>query len=867
LKQHPSDPAREPAAPGELDLESCDREPIHLLGAMQGFGFLLAAGPDGIVRHASANAADHLGLPAKEAIGRPLSALLQREAMHEITGALQMLHGQQQTERLFGLSLIAGRPPYDVAVHKAPGDEAPLTVVEAEPSAAEPRFDPVATVKGMMSRLMSARSLEDMHERAARQLRTVLGFDRVMVYRFWEDGSGEVVGESAAARLEPYRGLRYPASDIPKQARALYCRNWLRLIADVGAEPVPVLSAPAEPGAAAAPLDLSSSVLRSVSPVHLEYLRNMGVAASLSVSIMRGSELWGLLACHNAVPKVPSFQRRSAAELFGQLYSLQVESLERTQAERYEAEARAAHGRLLAAATEKDDMVGSLARAADELRALVPCDGVAVCTGDRFEASGEAPDRQGLIELLHSLDDIDTSRVFATDSIAARHPPAARYADRAAGMLVIPISRAPRDYLIFFRRELVRTVVWAGDPSKAAEPGATRLHPRRSFEAWRETVRGCCAPWTAPELRAAESLRVTLLEVVVRLNGVTAEHRRASHERQELLIAELNHRVRNVLALIRALVSRSRESADSLEGFVDVLNGRIQSLARAHDQLTDDRWGPVALRGVFESEFRAYLGEGQQERTRLSGPAVLVEPQAVTALALVAHELATNAAKYGALSDRHGSVAVTWNFTESGALDLSWRESGGPAVAAPNRRGFGTTLIERSVPFELQGEAALRYAPTGLEADFVIPAAFVRPGEERTEPALAPQRPAGAPVPAGIALLVEDSTLLALDAEEILTKLGFERVEVAGSVAGALDAIERAGGGLGFALLDYNLGDSTSLPVAEELHRRGVPFAFATGYGQDVQLPREWVGTVPVVAKPYRAGDIAKLVNSASQES
>ena len=167
-------------------------------------------------------------------------------------------------------------------------------------------------------------------------------------------------------------------------------------------------------------------MLRSVSPVHVEYLRNMGVAASLSVSIMRGDELWGLLACHNSSPKVPSFQRRSAAELFGQLYSLQVESVERTQSSRYETEARAAHDRLLASASGKDDIIGSLARVADELRALVPCDGVAVCTGDRFETSGEAPDRQAMIELLHSLHDIDTSRVFATDSIAARHPPAAR---------------------------------------------------------------------------------------------------------------------------------------------------------------------------------------------------------------------------------------------------------------------------------------------------------------------------------------------------------------------------------------------------------------------------------------------------------
>ncbi|CAA9275700.1 MAG: Phytochrome, two-component sensor histidine kinase [uncultured Acetobacteraceae bacterium] len=855
-----ADPAPEPA-PGGLDLGSCEREPIHLLGAVQGFGFLLAAGPDGTVRHASANAADHLGVPVEGAIGRPFSALLQREAMHEITGALQSLHGHHQTERLFGLSLVAGRPPYDVAVHMVPDGEGALTVVEAEPSAAEPRFDPVATVKGMMARLLSARTLEDMHERAARQLRAVLGFDRVMVYRFDEDGSGEVVGESVASHLEPYRGLRYPASDIPKQARALYCRNWLRLIADAGAEPVPVLSAPAPDAAASAPPDLSSSTLRSVSPVHVEYLRNMGVAASLSVSIMRGDELWGLLACHNSTPKVPSFQRRSAAELFGQLYSLQVESVERTQASRYEAEARAAHDRLLASVTEKDDVVGSLARVADELRVLVPCDGVAVCTGDRIETSGEAPDRQGMVELLHSLSDVSTSRVFAADSIAERHPPAARYADRAAGMLVIPISRAPRDYLIFFRKELVRTVVWAGDPSKVAEPGATRLHPRRSFEAWRETVRGRSTPWTAPELRAAESLRVTLLEVVVRLTGAAAEQRRASHERQELLIAELNHRVRNILALIRALVSRSQESAETLESFVGVLNGRIQSLARAHDQLTDDRWGPVALRGMFESEFRAYLGERQQERTRLSGPPVLIEPQALTVLALVTHELATNAAKYGGLSDHHGNVEVEWRFEEDGSLYLSWRESGGPVVVAPNRRGFGTTIIERSVPFELQGRAALRYAPTGLEAEFTIPARFVRAGEEKAVSAPKPRRSVEAPQLSGTALLVEDSTLLALDAEEILLKLGFDRVEVASTVAGGTAAVERAAGGFGFALLDFNLGDETSLPIAEELHRRGVPFAFATGYGKGIQLPPELAGTVPVIAKPYRADDIAKLVS------
>ena len=205
-----ADSAPEPA-PGGLDLGSCEREPIHLLGAVQGFGFLLAAGPDGTVQHASANVADHLGVPLKDVIGRPLSALLQREAMHDITGALQSLHGHHQTERLFGLDLVAGRPPYDVAVHMAPGGDAQLTVVEAEPSAAEPRFDPVATVKGMMARLLSGSTLEDMHERAARQLRTVLGFDRVMATastrtaaaRWWGSPSPRTWSPTAGCATRP----------------------------------------------------------------------------------------------------------------------------------------------------------------------------------------------------------------------------------------------------------------------------------------------------------------------------------------------------------------------------------------------------------------------------------------------------------------------------------------------------------------------------------------------------------------------------------------------------------------------------------------------------------------------------------------
>ncbi len=840
-----------------IDLTACEAEPIHLLGAVQEFGFLLAAMPDGTVCYASANAAAMLGRPIGQVLGAHLDVLLLPEALHSIRSRLQLNADSGEVERIFSMALLDVDARYDVAVHTLPGNAtaAKLTIIEAEPSRTEPQFDPVATVKGMMTRLLRAEDTQSLHDRAARQLRAVLGFDRVMVYRFAEDGTGEVVGESHASDLHPYRGLRYPASDIPRQARALYTRNWLRLIADVAQPPVRLVAA----GGQAAPLDLSSSVLRAVSPVHVEYLRNMGVAASLSISVLRGEQLWGLLACHHREPLLPSYQRRSAAELFGQLYSLQVESRERAETARYEQEARAAHDRIMLKVSEDDSIGIGLGHAADELRRLVPCDGAVLVAEGVTSVGGEVPAPEVLQRLIQRLNASTTSRVLAFDRLSDLLSAEELEGTPLAGMLAIPISRMPQDYVLFFRRELVRNVTWAGDPNRPAEQLKEGIGPRRSFTAWKEVVRGSSAPWTAAERMAAESLRVTLLEVLVRMSGAADRQRRMAGERQQLLIAELNHRVRNILGLIRALVSRSKESAETLESFVSLLNGRIQSLARAHDQLTDDHWGPVSLRGMIEGEFHAYLGDSRQ-RASIGGPAVLVQPQALTVVALVVHELATNAAKYGALSDRHGHVSCNWQLDAAGNLVLAWRESGGPEVRPPNRRGFGTTVIERSIPFELQGEAILRYPASGVQADFVIPARFISQGDDSAPmpvPSLRPHQVADAK---GVALLIEDSTLLAMDAEEMLLALGFHRVEVAGSVAAARAILQRAGETLDFALLDVNLGDETSLPIAEELLGRGIPFAFATGYGARLELPPAIAKVAHIIVKPYRQEDIADLV-------
>jgi two-component sensor histidine kinase/CheY-like chemotaxis protein len=429
-------------------------------------------------------------------------------------------------------------------------------------------------------------------------------------------------------------------------------------------------------------------------------------------------------------------------------------------------------------------------------------------------------------------------------------------------MLALPISRSPRDYVVLFRQEIVRSVRWAGDPHQPKQygPNGDRLSPRKSFEAWSETVRGRSRPFTAMEQRIAESLRATLIEVVLRMSDDAHAERQQAAERQELLIAELNHRVRNILSLIRGLVRQSRGSAGSIDEFVGELDGRIHALARAHNQITSDNWGPAPLRGLIETEAAAYLG-GKSDRVETDGPEVLLDPHAFSTLALVLHELMTNSAKYGGLSDS-GRVHVDWSIDGDGDLVLLWRESGGPPVSPPKRQGFGTTIIRRSIPYDLAGEAEIDFPVTGLCARFVIPARHIGQRGPGSVPrvtipsAEAGARPpiADAPLLSGEVLLVEDSLIIAMDAEDILLRLGAERVTTAGTVRQALDALETIRPTA--AILDINLGTETSLAIADKLRGLGIPYLFASGYGEQAQLPDDHAG-VPILQKPYSSDGIA----------
>jgi light-regulated signal transduction histidine kinase (bacteriophytochrome) len=450
-------------APFAVDISNCEREPIHVPCSIQPFGFLIAVSSDWLIARVSANAAEHTGVAGAEMLGRPLSEFFTYEAIHTVRNRVAMLRGADAVERLFAVELIEGRPRYDLAVHFSGSS----VVIEAEP-AHDDQIEVASLVRSMIGRLHATESMTGFMREGARQVRALTGFDRVMVYRFDAAGSGEVTAEALRPGVDSFLGLNYPASDIPAQARTLYLRNIFRVIADLDATPSPI-----EPrlNANGEALDQSLSILRSVSPIHIEYLKNMGVKASLSISIIVEGRLWGLFACHHYAPRLPSFAQRSAAELFGQMFSMMLESRERREAADYETGARAVADRLMAAVAQDNALLGDAEWLGEVIFDTIPADGVGVSLDGKVSLFGLTPSRADFLTLVGALNGLAASQVFTTDHIGALLPDARHYAHRAAGLLALPVSRSPRDYVVLFRSEKLRSVRWAGDQQKEIEYG------------------------------------------------------------------------------------------------------------------------------------------------------------------------------------------------------------------------------------------------------------------------------------------------------------------------------------------------------------------------------------------------------------
>jgi light-regulated signal transduction histidine kinase (bacteriophytochrome)/ActR/RegA family two-component response regulator len=860
-----------------VDLTNCDREPIHIPGAILPHGAMLVLECETLrVLQAAGDLEGLLGQPLAELLDRPIDKLFstaQVNRLHALCKEIDLAKARHLLDPLF--RVVADRP-LDASAHRVDGN----LVIEFEAAEMSDPFaaDPLAAVQIMIDGFGDAASLYDLCQMATASVRHVAQYDRVMIYRFMADGSGWVIAESRTPELAPFLDLHYPAADIPQQARALYLKSWLRLITQVDYDPA--LLTPTLNPRTGKPLDMSYAILRDVSPIHREYLRNMGIDASMSISIIVAGKLWGLIACHHNSPRLLPRHLRAICELFGSMFSLQLEAREKSE----QFEARLASRKILQElmlnlAGVEDYAYGLTQQTPNLLDYIHGGDialdgarggGVAVRVAGEIIFLGTTPNREQITALTTWLTSYmtETEGVFATDRLSEIYPPGKAFANVASGLLVIAVSRDPSDFILWFRPELVETALWAGDPAKPVTtgPSGDRLSPRKSFEVWKHTVRNRALPWSAAETDSAFDLRVSLLEVVLRRIEAASRERAKAHDRDRLLMAELDHRVKNTLANIQALVTQSSRSAESLTLFVEGLDRRIHSMAKAHSLLTQSRWEGVSVDGLLREELDAY--GPVPGVVSLDGADAVLTPKSALALSLALHELATNAAKFGSLTAVAGRVAVRWHIRDDGGLGLSWTETNGPRVAPPTRRGFGSRLIERALALETGGRATIHYKPSGVVCDIVLPKSSLvelsAPPPAATELTLLNTGSNSRALPANPKILIVEDSYLVLTALKIMCEdLGWEVVGPATRLGEGL-ALARSHA-FDAALLDVNLDGEMSWAIADVLRARQIPFAFSTGYDQSNILPEHLAGTL-VLAKPYRIDDVERRLRTMMAE-
>ncbi len=497
------------------DLALCANEPIHTPGAIQPFGVLLAICPARfIVTHASENLANLIAIQAMAALGRPVAEILGAEAAGAVEAAIRPDPAGRPTIARFLLPLPGiGQRLAQLQIAKS------VLILEIELGPADTAGPAIHQAQTVLGKLRDTRSLTDLADRVVTELRAFTLYDRVMLYRFDADGHGEVIAEDRHPALEPFKGLRYPASDIPAQARRLYLLARVRVIPDIAYTPVKVVGpAVAKPGGELSPLDMSLCVLRSASPIHLEYLRNMGVASTLAVSIIQDQRLWGMIVCHHQTPRYLPAPVGATCDLIGQLLGLLIAEVDERDRLSQRIDRDASLAGIAQRLDTRDKILEGLHDAAPRILDIVGATGVVIRLGGICESHGTAPSPEIANAMLETLRPQEGDELIAIDNLAIRHPQFAPWQAIASGVLAMPISNDPGDAVIWFRPEVVQTVSWGGDPNVKAhiEPLTGTLSPRKSFAIWKEIVGGIAQPWTEADLGAAATLRRVLTRALLR---------------------------------------------------------------------------------------------------------------------------------------------------------------------------------------------------------------------------------------------------------------------------------------------------------------------------------------------------------------
>ncbi|MEO7314927.1 MAG: ATP-binding protein [Ginsengibacter sp.] len=537
-----------------LKLTNCDIEPIHIPGAVQGHGILVAINiQSGLISYLSENVQSLTGIEAKSFLNKNLTVLADSMQLENLDVPLflkTLLEKIRKGESLdFTNSKLVqiDNKPYNLIYHISGND----LIIEIEPGG-EDQLQLESKIGHIVTQTLKVRNLETLLKTAAKEIKQIIKYDRVMIYKFAREGHGQVVAEDKNEDLDPFLGLWYPASDIPKQAREMYKLNLVRLIADVDTATAPIFTLAGNKE----PLDLTHSQLRAVSPMHIEYLKNMGVQSSFSISLISKGKLWGLIACHNYSPKFINYQARETSKLIGQIiYSALEFRLE--DEDQQTSNLKKENLITIQSQIEKEDMVDALSKNSVTIQHITSAIGVAIIVDNQITCLGQTPDINEIKNIATWLIEHSEKDIYFTSHFSAVYAPASQFSHVASGLLCCILSRELKEVILWFKPEQIQEVTWAGKPDKPIErngKGNNDLTPRKSFEKWTEIVKHAAIPWTSAEVNAVEKIREHLIFAIKRKADATNllnEKLKLAYEELDAFSFTISHDLKTPLSAIQ----------------------------------------------------------------------------------------------------------------------------------------------------------------------------------------------------------------------------------------------------------------------------------------------------------------------------